>query len=318
MRYTSFSMNKHILQSPEWGQFKTDYGTPSIRVGEVQYTKHKIPFTKYFYGYCPRVNPFSINFEEIKLSLLENNCIALNIDVPNILKDSDQEEAAEQILQKNCVPAFRTTFAKSNVLLDLTVSEEALLAQMHHKQRYNIKVAQKNNVEIKLAKDQADFDIFFDLLKKTSDRQKYYIHSKVYYQKIWELLKPKGMCEILTASYNNLPLASWMLFKYENVLYYPYGGSSEEHKNLFGSTLLGWEAIKYGKHNNCVLFDMWGASDDVSNTKDSWWGFTNFKLKFGGKYVQYINSYDFVVNETLYHSFNLAQDIRWKLLKVLR
>jgi lipid II:glycine glycyltransferase (peptidoglycan interpeptide bridge formation enzyme) len=311
-------MGQHIVQSPEWGDFKTKYGTPATRVGDVQYTKHRLYFLPLFYAYSPKVDPFKIRWEDLLNSLKENNCIAINFDVPNVIKKADCSLEVLHLFEEHCVKAPRDTFAKYNVLLDISVSEEDLLRKMHTKHRYNLGLAQRKGVTIKHGATLEDFEVFYKLQLETSARQKFYIHPKGYYQKIWELMYPKGMCHILTAYYQREALASWMLFTYEGVLYYPYGGSSEKFKNVFASTLVAWEAIKLGKSKACHTFDMWGASKDPYDTKDPWYGFTNFKLKFGGEYVEYVDSYDFVVNKFMYFVFNLAQKIRWKILRVLR
>ena len=311
-------MATHIVQSPEWGKFKTEYGTKAVRVGEVQYTIHRVPFTSVSYAYSPKVDPFKVDWDKLKDSLNENSCIAINFDVPNIIKGSDQEAHATDVFEDKCLKAPRDTFAASNILLNLTQSEEDLLNKMHKKHRYNLGLAQRKGVVVKKADTSETFETFYVLLKETSIRQKYYIHPRVYYQKIWDLLHPANIAHIVTAYYENDALASWMLFVYDGVIYYPYGGSSEQHKNLFASTLVAWESIKMGKEMNCQSFDMWGAAKDPQDLSDSWYGFTNFKLKFGGKFVEYISSYDWVLNRPLYDTFNFAQDIRWKILKALR
>lgn len=312
-------MAKHIVQSHEWGEFKSEYGTPAIHVGDIQYTKHHIPLTGQFFGYCPKVDPSKINFAALKKSLIENDCASVNFDVPNVIKGSKEEEEALKIFAEHgCTLSPRDQFAKSNVLLDLTKSEEDLLADMHTKQRYNIKYAEKNGVTSRLAESQEDFDTFWKMFEETSVRQKYYIRPKSYYQKIWNMFKDTGMVYILIVEGKAEPLASWMLFKYEDVLYYPYGGSSEKHRNLFGSVYIGWQAILLGKKLGCKIFDMWGASENPDNQEDPWWGFTNFKLKYGGQHITYMDSYDFVVNSAVYKMFNTANNLRWKVLKFIK
>src|SRR3989344_417827 len=110
----------HIVQSPEWGEFKTAYGTTAVRVENIQYTKHKIPFLNLYYANSPKVNPFEINFEFLEKSLRENNCIAVNFDVPNVLADSEEAPKALEILRKHCVKSPKNTFAKWTVILDIT------------------------------------------------------------------------------------------------------------------------------------------------------------------------------------------------------
>jgi len=101
-------------------------------------------------------------------------------------------------------------------------------------------------------------------------------------------------------------------------LYYPYGGSTAEERNVQSSCLVGWEAIRLGKKLGCKLFDMWGATEDMSNKSDPYYGFSVFKEKFGSKHVEYIPSYDFVVNEPVYKMFTAANNLRWKVLNLLK
>jgi lipid II:glycine glycyltransferase (peptidoglycan interpeptide bridge formation enzyme) len=306
----------HIVQSPIWEKFKQAFGTQTIRVGEVYYTKHAIPFTGKFYAYCPKVDPFKIDFVALRTSLEKEKCAAINFDVPNILVDSSNAEKAKEVFESaGCTLSPKSTFTKYNLILDLRPSEEELLANMHPKHRYNIKLAQKKGVTVREATSQDDFEIFYELAIKTSERQGFYIHPKNYYQKIWEVLGAEKVARILIADYKGKPLASWMFFIYDGVIYYPYGGSSDEYQNLQASNLLGWEGILLGKGNNCREFDMWGASANPDDKNDPYWGFTNFKMKFGPKHVQYIPSYDLVLNPILYKAFNTANKLRWIVLK---
>lgn len=308
----------HIVQSPEWAEFKTAYGTKTVRCGDIFYSKHHLPFSPYFVAYCPKVNPFLIDWDRLKESLENENCVSINFDVPNVVKNTPEEKNAESVFKDRCIKSPKETFAGNTILLDLSKSEDDLLKNMHPKHRYNIKLAQKHGVVVEKAEKDKDFEDFWNLLYSTSLRQKYYIHPKHYYQKIWEILSPKGICHILTSKYNGEALSSWMLFSYNGVFYYPYGGSSDKLQNLFPSNLLGWEAIKLGKYLGCHTFDMWGAAKNPNDGSDPWWGFTNFKLKFGGQLVEFIESYDFVVNEKIYRLFNLANNLRWKILKFIR
>lgn len=309
-------MYKHIVQSEEWAEVKTKYGTPAVRVGEVFYTKHPIPRTKYFYAYCPRVNPSLIDFEKLKISLKKNNCLGVTFDVPNVLQGSSEESRAREILEKHGRKSSRSEFAQANYLLDLKKGEKELFENMHKKHRYNTRYAARNGVTVKLAETEEDFEDFFKLFKETAQRQDYFIRPKKYYQLIWQTLHPKNICHILTAEYQNEVLASWMIFIYDKVIYYPYGGSSTLHRNLFASNALGWEAIRFGLKNNCEIFDMWGAAEDPHDTKDDYHGFTRFKQKFGAKHVKYIESYDMAVQKIPYLMFSKLNLLRWKLLEL--
>lgn len=308
-------MRNHIVQTKEWAEIKNKYGTEAVEAGGVFYTKHKIPKLNKYYAYGPRVNPFDIDVDALSESLRENNCVGLTFDVPNVFKGSEEEVRAEAILKKLGKKSIRSEFAKANVIMDISKSEKDLFESMHKKHRYNTRYAAKHGVVVDLAENDEDFEEFFELFKQTAIRQNYFIRPKNYYKIIWEELHPKGMCHILTAKKDDEPLASWMIFIHDNVLYYPYGGSSTAHRNLYASNALGWEVIRFGKSKGCEMFDMWGAADDPNNTKDDYYGFTHFKLKFGGEHVSYIPSYDLVINPGLYFAFTRLNNLRWKLLE---
>jgi len=311
-------MVNHVLQSELWEKFKNLYGTPAVRVGNVVYTKHKIPFSPHYYGYCARVNPFDIDFEKVRSSLEENSCIAIHFDVPNVTKDDSKAQEAENIFKDKCVLSQRDEFAKGNFFMDLTKSEEEILASMHKKHRYNIGLAQRKGVVVRESIDDKDFDVFFDLYWETGQRQKFFARSRPYLEKVWKVFREAGAAYLLISEYEGKPLSAWMVLIYGDVLYYPYGGSTDKDKDVQSSCLLGWEAIRFGKKMGCKLFDMWGAAEDMSNKDDPYYGFSLFKEKFGARHVSYIPSYDFVVNETVYKMFNVANAVRWKLLNMLK
>lgn len=313
-------MKRHILQSELWEKFKNSYGTPAVRVENIVYTKHKIPFTSFYYGYCPRVNPFDINFEKVGNSLKKNSCVAVHFDVPNVTQDDPEAKKAMEIFEKNtkCSISPRAEFAKGNFLLDLTKSEDEILSGMHKKHRYNIRLAQKKGVVVRESTDDKDFDIFFNLYWETGKRQKFFARSRTYLEKVWKTFREANADFLLIAEYEGKPLSAWMLLIYDGVLYYPYGGSTEEDRHVQSSCLVGWEAIKFGKKMGYTLFDMWGASEDMSNKSDPYFGFSLFKEKFGGRHVTYIPSYDFVINEPVYKMFTAANNVRWKLLNILK
>ena len=311
----------HICQSPEWGEVKTKIGTPAVRVGDVQFTLHKVPFLPFNVGYCPKVDAEKIDWEELKEAGRKHRCIFVKIE-PN-------QPVGTQLLSTQRLGKAKPIFATQTILLDLTKSEEELLAGMKQKTRYNVRLAQKKGVVVEDPpkagrSDEEALEIFLKLQKETAKRQGFFVHPDKYYRTVWEVLHPKGMAHILIAlveqkTMNNeqltTPLVAWMLLKYGETFYYPYGGSSEKFKNYMASNLMMWEAIKLGKRLGCKTFDLWGATDDES---DPWYGFTRFKLGYGGQLVSSPGAYDLVLNSLLYWPFIWADKLRWWVLNFLK
>lgn len=112
--------------------------------------------------------------------------------------------------------------------------------------------------------------------------------------------------------------ASWILFKYGDVLYYPYGESNYKFRAFMPSNLLMWEAMQLGKSLGCKVFDLWGAAQNPEDEKDPWYGFTRFKMSFGATHITLAPTYDLVINNGLYRLFDTANNTRWKLLKLVK
>jgi len=303
----------HIVQSKEWGAAKTALGTPALRTKSgVQFTLHKIPVLNKYIGYCPKVNPKNIVWEEIRDLGTKNNCIAINFDVPNSMANTQKET-----FERYCTRSPKDTFARNTIILDIQKSESDLLKNMHPKTRYNIRLAQKKGVTVKLGGNN-DINKFLKLQRETAQRQKFYIHSDTYYKTVFSILHKNKMAYLVNAYLKKEMLVSWMVFVYKDVIYYVYGGSSSQHKNLMPSNLTAWETIRLGKRLECRYFDMWGAANDPNNEEDPWYGFTQFKLGFGGKIVECEASWDLILSPIYYRLFNAANKVRWLILKLLK
>jgi len=138
---------------------------------------------------------------------------------------------------------------------------------------------------------------------------------------LWETLKTQNKnnefsIHLLKAIYNKETLAAWILFVLGNTLYYPYGASSIKYREVMASNLMMWEAIRFGKRLNLKKFDMWGALGPNPNVKDPWYGFHRFKEGYGPDLVEFIGSYDLVINPFMYRIYKTADKIRWALLKI--
>jgi len=302
----------HVIQSWEWGEFRKSLGIPVLRYGiysegkltrAFQLTLHKIPFTNKYVGYLPK-GPFPDKelAEALKKIGKENSCAFIKLE-PNIM--TSESQSVPNIFKNSPKPLF----TKYNFVLDLTKSEEELLKNFHPKTRYNIKLAQKHNVKIHKRIDDEAFEIYLKLYFETTKRQNYHGHNQNYHQKAWATLKQNKMAQILIAFYQGKPLTAWMLLNFKDTLYYPYGGSSKTHPEVMANNLVAWEAIKLGKKLKLKKFDMWGALGPNADSSDSWYGFHRFKQGYGGQLVEYLGTYDLVLNTPLYYFFTIIDKL---------
>lgn len=216
------------------------------------------------------------------------------------------------------------------IKVDLQPDHEALLSGMKRKGRYNITVAQKENVEIEcfygLDSDEdiaKAVDEFYSVLKETGKRDKFGIHPKEYYLKMLNALKENALLYI--ARSGGRAIAGIIVIYGKDEAVYYYGASSNEYRNLMAPYLLQWHAMKDAKAEGKVFYDFMGtarpggaaesggfhqgmsAKDIEFDKSDPLFGVSEFKQKFGGKFYRFSNPIDIIVNPLFYGIFKLGK-----------
>jgi len=204
---------------------------------------------------------------------------------------------------------------KNTVLIDLNPSEEELLTHMKQKTRYNIRLAQKKGVVLRVG-NQEDFGMLYKMYAETSLRDGFVIRDEGYYQKVWKLFMDshEPACEPLIAEVDNEPVAAIFVFYFVGRAYYVYGMSRNAHREKMPTYLLQWEAMKRAKAKGCKVYDLWGAPD-VFDESDSMWGVYRFKEGLGGKVVRTLGAWDFAPNPLWY---KLYSEIIPRVLDLMR
>ena len=185
-------------------------------------------------------------------------------------------------------------------LLDLTRSEEDLLAQMKPKGRYNIRLAEKHGVRVELCNDVKSFSV---LMNETMQRDGFRSSGGRTYRRFLELL-PRSFLLLAYAPSGHEKTASEGRYSRDKTemsqtpvagllgviwgaggIYY-YGASSHAQKELMAPYLLQWEAIKHCKAQGCSSYDLFGIAPP-DQPDHPWSGVSDFKAKFGGTVVMY-------------------------------
>lgn len=322
------SVVSHPLQSWEWGEFRKKTGVSVERIGVFsksklesgfQVTFHPVPVLNKNVGYLPKgYMPDANQLGALKGIAQENNAIFIKLE-PNIATKVSEPSAHKNItkflLDNDCVPG-KPLFTKYTFQLDLTESEEILFKNLESKTRYNVRLALKKGVKIFENTTEEGMEQYIEILKETTKRQGFYAHSPEYFRKMWKELGNSGMLKIFNAVYEDKILSSWVMFIFNGVLYYPYGASKNINREVMANNLLMWEMIRYGKQMGCHTFDMWGSLGPEASKSNSWYGFHKFKKGYSGDLVEFIGTFDYVIDFPMYQIFKIGDSLRWKFLRL--
>jgi len=306
-------MAGHPLQSYAWGEFRASMGVDLVRTPYGQMTFHAIPNTAYTIGYFPKgPAPTHAMIRRLTKEGTQRKAVFIQLE-PNEKKQPDTDRAYRAL---GLVPSKHPLFTPHTFILDLSKSEPELLEAMHPKTRYNVRVAQRHGVVV--AEDNSDgaFAAYLKLAEETTARQEYYAHNRTYHEHMWRIMRDAGIAHMFTASYRGNLLAAWIIFAWKKTLYYPYGTSSRDHREVMAPTLLLWEIARWGKRRGYTAFDLWGALGQQPDTNDPWYGFHRFKQGFTPDLVTFTGSYDLVLRPVLYRVYAVADTLRWVFLRL--
>ncbi|MBI2674427.1 MAG: peptidoglycan bridge formation glycyltransferase FemA/FemB family protein, partial [Candidatus Yanofskybacteria bacterium] len=213
----------------------------------------------------------------------------------------------ETIFRKGMKRSKKEIQPAKSVILDLFLPEDELLARMHHKTRYNIRLAEKKGLWLE---ESTDVETFWKLLQKTAKKDKFYTHEKSYYEKLLSYFahdREKNTTELSTllffVYYKDKPIAGAIVMSYGDTAYYLHGAMDRSYKELMAPYALHWENIKFLKQKGFKYYDLWGID------AQKWPGVTRFKLGWGGDTKEYPGSFDIPVSKFWYLMYNLARKV---------
>jgi len=187
------------------------------------------------------------------------------------------------------------------------------MKSFHSKTRYNIRLSERKGVSVVEDNSDKAFERYLELTRETVERQGFYAHTERYHRLMWQHLHQKlkangqqPIAHLLTAIYQNEIITAWIVFVWQDFLYYPYGASTDKNKEVMANNLVMWEAIRLGKKLGLKTFDLWGREEGK--------GFTKFKEGYNPKVVEFLGTWD-LITSLLYTLYTKAELIRWKLLR---
>ena len=326
-----------FLQSDFWGEFKGSFGWTTLPFNVQWFDDSKTALLVLCqrlapgisFAYIPWGPELPGNFpdnddsktkalEELALLLkkyLPKSTAFLRIDAPWYNEGAD---LISPVIGKPFITSSADIQPPDTVIINLSQSEEEIIAAMKAKWRYNSRLAVNRGVKIS-RHDEDGLEIFYKLLKETSFRNGIALRSINYYKTLCEQCKKysgsnnaKVEIRLYLAEHEGESIAGIFVLLWKNKATYLYGASSNTKKNLMAPYALQVKAMLDAKASGCVEYDLFGIppNDDPNHPMA---GLYLFKTGFGGTIIHRPKSHDFVYRSFSAGAFRFAESLRKKI-----
>ena len=299
----------HLLQTSTWGELKARHGWQPHRLarggaGAQILFRRVVPGLRI--GYVPRgpVGPWTGLLGDLAEASRSAGAFVL------ILEPDADDPAGADLAAHGFVRSARSVQPSTSLRVDLTTSEDGMLARMHQKTRYNIGLAGRRGVTVRPWDDPEGFAA---MLRATGERQGFGVHTPAYYRDAYDLFHPRGEAEILLAEAEGESLGALMVFGCGPGSWYLYGASTGLRREWMAPYLLQWEAMRWARGRGAAWYDLWGVPDATLDAleagfeqrRDGLWGVYRFKRGFGGQWFQTSGTWELPIRPAPYRAYRL-------------
>jgi lipid II:glycine glycyltransferase (peptidoglycan interpeptide bridge formation enzyme) len=301
------ALDGHLLQSRRWGEFKSRHGWKTERIAVAGPDGDPAAMAQLLFR---RGGPVSVGYVPRGPAFRSGGVEALGELFDQVDRVCRAQRALYLIVESDRSLPFKGRFRQfgfvrgpdhiqpSRTVKVPLVDDDRLLAQMHQKTRYSVRLEQRRGVVVERGTTaESDLDDFYSLLRDTSHRNEFDIHDGSYYADFLRIFNEDAI--LLFATVDGVRAASLIAAKFGREAIYMYGGSSSAHRAHGAAFFLQFEAMRWAREAGCLRYDLWGIpSEDPASTGEAgervagtrgadWRGLYKFKIGFGGEIVTY-------------------------------
>lgn len=213
----------------------------------------------------------------------------------------------------------RHTQPERTLVVDLSASDEAILGALHHKTRYNIRLAERRGVSVReaglpagsLAKaGSGEFEIFWRMLGETAERDRFHVHPRAHYEKMLASASDEGLAvRLFVAEAGGEAVAAGIFAEFGGTMTYLHGASSSARRELMAPHLLHWEAMREAKRRGLARYDFWGIAP-TDDARHPLAGVTRFKKGFGGQILASPGAWELPLRPFWYILYRAAKRLK--------
>lgn len=223
---------------------------------------------------------------------------------PEIIESDQARQALEAA---GLFPTHAIQPNVSTVLLDLSPSQDEIMAAFNQKGRHAIHRAERDGVTAEAVPVTDDnMRLMYRLLSDTAaGRFESSLRSFAYYREFWTRFSADDRGSLFFARLDGEVVAAAFCMYLGKKGLYKDGASVRERTAYGASHLLQWQVITWMKAHGVTSYDLCGAphSSRVNDESGAFYGIGRFKTSFNKHVTDYVGCYDIVVQPRAYRAW---------------
>lgn len=299
-----------IKQATGWRAERVAVDSPSGPVGAQILVRRPRPMPKGF-GYAPRGPVAEGPLDEGRIVAFTGAVrdAAGRLGVSHVRIDPGLEDPdgrlAEALRGAGWRPAPEIQ-PRVTRLIDLEQPEEEIWAGIHRKWRQSITKGGRDDARV-VPGDGSRIGEFHRIHVRSMERARLPHRTEGVYRSLWEAYAPGGHADLLfVENAQGIATATILLLGWGGHIADLYGGQTDEGARNRANYLVKWEAIRRAKAAGYRAYDLWGLPSEAV---------ASFKAGWGGRLVEYVGSWDLVVDPLARTLFEAAVGARARLIR---
>jgi len=184
-------------------------------------------------------------------------------------------------------------------------TREQVFAGFNQLWRRNVRKAEKLDVLVEEVGRERLKD-FHPIYVQTAARDGFTARGLAYFERMWDAMiaEDPNRISLYLATYEGTVLAGTTMVTVGDHAWYSYGASADAGREVKPSNAIQWRMICDSIDRGSSVYDMRGISDTLDES-DPLFGLIRFKLGTGGRALEYVGEWDFVLRPAIAKAFDV-------------
>jgi len=206
---------------------------------------------------------------------------------------------------------IRENMPQSDIIYDITKTDEELMKDMNSGYKERVKKAIKNNIEFRIAKPD-EYDEFYKHWKELAWHKWFNIIPKEQYNRLIKYMIDNKRGDIFL-SHKNGEIHAGSICLYDEhrliYLYWFWNSANKKLRNMWWHHFLKFKIFGYAREKWFTYVDMMGGAPTGFDDHPLTW-VSKFKESLGGIKIEQYGSYDIVLNPFVYFLYKIYLKIK--------